>query len=655
MHGAAKWIAVGGETPREVELCAGLLEARADAVVVLDADGRAERANAVARALLGLENGACPQLRIDPQGRLRALDAAGGLLLLDIEETPLEGSRRLLSLQEPRDRFARGLATMSEVLLTGRGEEPILEALAAVTGRSLDLDRSLIYEARFDTREAVALSEWLNPDIDVAPTKGVYPLAVFEAGARWMREHRTWLVSHRDDPHPAMLEDGSAEVLHGAMAIQSLLWVPFGFREHRFYGLVFNQVTAKRTWLPPEIEYLQVATSQVTLALRQVAWNEERARSERALAEAQKAETIGLLAGGVAHDLAGHLGIVLGNLDRARRVLPASVPIAPLLRDAAGAAVEAASLAKHLLAYSGKGQLVVEPVDVAALVLAMRGLLHAAAGGVQLRTEVADEPAWVVGDATQLRQVVMNLVVNGVQAIGDRPGAVTVAVRVTSEGNAASRSTSGHAVVLEVSDTGCGMTDDVAQRALEPFFSTKGTGRGLGLAAAAGIVRAHGGDLRIDSEVGVGTSFVLAFPATEPGREEAVEEPDTAPASVGSTVVVVAEDVALLREVTAGLLRDLGYQVATAADGEEALALLDRRGDVDLLVMDWSMPAGGERLVEQARARRPDLAIVVTSGYAEGSVAAPRQPGTAFLEKPFRAEQLEGVVRQALAGRSRAA
>lgn len=638
----------------EVELCAGLLEARPDAVLVLDRAGRVEATNAVASALLGLRVGDVPALRVDRHGRLRPVDASGGTLLLDVDETALEGGRRLLALQEPRDRFARGLAEMSEVLLTGRSEEPILEALAEVTGRSLDLDRSLIYEARFDTREAVALCEWLNPDIEVAPTKGVYPLEVFEAGARWMHHHRTWLVSHRDAPHRAMKDDGSAELLHGTMAIQSLLWVPFGFREHRFFGLVFNQITAKRTWLPPELEYLQVATSQVTLALRQVAWTEERARSERALAEAQKAETIGLLAGGVAHDLGGHLGIVLGNLDRARRMLPSGEALAPLLRDATSAAVEAASLAKHLLAYAGKGQFVVQPVDVAALVREMRPLLQAAAGAVQLRTAITDEPAWVVGDATQLRQVLTNLVVNGVQSMSDASGTVTIAVRVTSEGSAAAHSPCGRAVVLEVSDTGSGMDEEVAARALEPFFSTKGAGRGLGLAAAAGIVRAHAGELRIDSELGVGTTFVLRFPATEPGGAEAPAS-DEAPASIRGALVVVADDVGPLREVTAGLLRDLGFQVATAADGREALDLLVQRTDADVLLMDWSMPGGGEHLVEQARARKPDLAIVVTSGYAAGAVATAGHPGTAFLEKPFRAEHLEAVVRQALAGRSRAA
>lgn len=632
-----------------MDLATSLLEARPDAVVILDPDGRIEAANDVARRLLGVEAGAELPLHTDPRGRLRPVDPTGGVLLLDVERTALEGGRALMSLQEPRARFARGLEEMNEVLLTGRSEEPILEALAAVGGRSLDLDRSLIYEARFDTGEAVALCEWLNPDIEVAPTRGVYPLAVFDAAARWLLQHRTPLVSHHDAPHPAMAADGSAGLLHGEMAIRSLLWVPFGFREHRFYGLVFNQVTARRTWLPSELEYLHVATSQVTLALRQVSWAEERARSERALAEAQRHESVGLLAAGVAHDLAGHLGIVLGSLDRARRALPASGPVPALLRDAEHAAVEAASLAKHLLAYAGKGQLVVDALDLGALVCGMRDLLRAAVGRVRLVVDAPLGAAWIVGDATQMRQVVMNLVVNGAQAIEGGAGVVTVTVRTAADPDAAARTGTLPAAVLEVSDTGSGMTEEVVERALDPFFSTKGSGRGLGLAAAAGIVRAHGGELRIRTELGAGTTFTIALPGVAPATGARTRDPG-APATTG--VVLVADDVAPLRHVTEGILRDAGFAVATAADGPAALARLAEDPPIDALLMDWSMPGGGDALVEAARAARPDLPIVVTSGYAEGAVSIPRDARTGFLEKPYRAEQLEAAIRAVLAGRS---
>jgi len=536
-------------------------------------------------------------------------------------------------------RHARGLEDMFEALLVEKDPERVLERLAEVTGRTLQVDRSLIYEARLDTQEAAALCEWLNPAIDVSATKATYPLTAFAGSDAHLRSTRSWMESHFDAPHPAMAGDGSAEVLHGPMQIKSLLWYPFGFRESRYYLLVVNQVTEKRSWLDAEREFVRKATRQVTLALRQVALLEERSRAERALLEARQLETIRVLAGGVAHDLGSHLGIVLGSIGRIRReLLPAST-ILTTLREAEVAALEAAALSKQLVAYSGKGQLLVEPVDLRALVEHQRSLLRAAARSVPIAFEIGESTQWISADATQMRQILMNLVLNAAEAIGNASGSITVRVRGTD------------VVVLEVADTGSGMSPEVQTRIFEPFFSTKGPSRGLGLAAVSGIVNAHRGALEVESAPGQGTTLRVTFSRID-GGARAASSSDIVPAGALSGRVVIADDNDNFRRTTVDLLRDMGLETIAVSNGTDAVAAL---ADSDVLIMDWTMPPGGVETLRLARAAAPELGIIVVSGYTGEAMSLARDPRTTFLEKPFRLEELECALRSVLARSRRAA
>jgi len=317
-------------------------------------------------------------------------------------------------------RYARALEHMTEVLLTETDSARVLEGLVRITGETLNADRSLIYEARLATSEAVGWCEWLNPAVKVTATKATYPLAAFSGGDEHLRRTRAWMESHADAQHPAFVGDGSASVLHGRgprqMSIQSLLWFPFDFRESGYYILAFNQVTHRRVWSAREIDFLRIATRHAVLALMQIGLQAERAESQRTILEAQKAESIAVLAGGVAHDFNGLLGIVIGAVGRARSALGDASPLAPGLRDAERAAREAADLAKHLLAFAGGGQLVVETFDLVALAEEMLDLLRSAAPGLRLTFE-GDGPCMVRGDAGQLRQALMNFVVNAAEAI----------------------------------------------------------------------------------------------------------------------------------------------------------------------------------------------------------------------------------------------
>lgn len=529
-------------------------------------------------------------------------------------------------------RFARGLEGMFEALLVEKDPERVLQRLAEVTGQTLEVDRSLIYEVRLDTEEAAALCEWLNPKIDVSPTKATYPLAAFARSDEHIRRTRSWMESHVDAPHPAMASDGSAAVLHGAMSIKSLLWYPFGFRETRYYVLVFNQVTAKRIWLEEEREFVRKATKQVTLALEKVALMEDRARAERALLEAQKLETIRTLAGGVAHDLGTHLGIVLASISRVRRELAPTSALRAILREAEVAALEASALSKQLVAYSGKGQFVVEAIDLRALVNRQSALLRTAARNVPITFELPSAPQWISADVTQLRRVVMNLVLNAAEAIGTGKGKIVVRV------------IGGDDVALEVEDSGPGMTPEVRARMFEPFFSTKGSSRGLGLAAVSGIVVAHRGTLTVASEIGKGTRIRASF-----ARVDALARPqdpgENEPAGMLAGKVVLADDTENFRRTTANLLGDMGLEVVSVSNGVDAVPALR---DADVLVMDWMMAPGGAETLRLAREAAPEIGIIVMSGYADGAMQVVCDSRTTFLEKPFRLEELEAALRAVL-------
>lgn len=550
---------------------------------------------------------------------------------------------------ELRVRYARALEHMTEVLLTEADIPQVLEALARITGETLQVDRSLIYEVRLEEQLAIALSEWLNPEVAVTATRATYPLALFAGGDREAQRTHSWLESHDEQPHPAMVEDGSAPILHGQMAIRSLLWFPFDFRKDGYYLLVFNQVTHRRAWLDHELEFLRIATRHAALALMQIGLQLERAESQRALLEAQKAESISLLAGGVAHDFNGLLGIVLGIVGRVRAALGPEHVLSSQLRDAERAAREAADLAKHLLAYAGGGQIVVEVVDLASLVEEMQDLLRAAVGHVPLRV-VTERGCAVRGDAGQLRQVVMNLVMNAAEAIDDpAAGGITVTVRRDETGGEGPRT------LIEVRDEGRGMTPEVQRRMFEPFFTTKKFGRGLGMAAVSGIVRSHGGRLDVLSAPGAGATLTATFPA--------VPTAEVRPLATGSTVVsegtlLLVDDSDNFRVMCAALLRDLGYRTLEAASGEQAVALLlANQDEIVAVVLDWTMPApGGAETFQRLRAIRADVPIVVMSGYLEGGgTELLRQGPTAFIEKPFTAEGLGEALRAAFNARDPAA
>jgi signal transduction histidine kinase/ActR/RegA family two-component response regulator len=423
----------------------------------------------------------------------------------------------------------------------------------------------------------------------------------------------------------------------------------------------------------------------------------EHRRAEEALRHTQKLESLGVLAGGIAHDFNNLLTGILGNAALALQSLSSGdsvETVTPLLNDVIRASERAADLTRQLLAYAGKGQFVIEPVDLGQLVADLLPLVRASVPrGVELQLLRPPELARVDADPTQLQQLVMNLVINGAEAIAADGGTVTVTLgrRVTTEPEPADAGTelaAGSYVTLEVRDTGAGMPPETVERMFDPFFTTKFLGRGLGLAAAQGIVRSHHGAIRVTSGPGEGTTFLVLFPEStvpapaagrvaEPpagvrGEEPAAPVPVQVPApndvplarpagGRGSTILVV-EDEPIIRTLARTALEDAGYRVLVAEHGADALELVvNDRGMIAAVVLDATMPVmNGAEAAARIRELRPSLPIIVSSGYSEEDTLPQFAAVTShFLQKPFGPQALTDTVGRVLeagtAGVSRSA
>jgi two-component system cell cycle sensor histidine kinase/response regulator CckA len=392
-------------------------------------------------------------------------------------------------------------------------------------------------------------------------------------------------------------------------------------------------------------------------ARRQIA--EERAVLEQKLVEAQRLESLGLLAGGVAHDFNNLLVGILGNAELALARLGGDAPARALVEGIREAGLRAAELAHQILAYSGNQPTMRQRVDLAALardtLLLLRTSLPPHA---RLSVEAPDRPAWVAGDPTQLRQVLMNLLLNAGEALPKSGGEVRVRIEHLSEA-AAEESSPAEWVVLDVADSGVGMDAQTRARIFDPFFTTRTSGRGLGLAVVHGLVRGHGGTIEVESEAGVGTRMRVRLPAAMPEAEAARvagEAPSEREAEDGARVLVV-DDERAVREVVRLTLELAGHRVLLAANAAEAHALLETHaGAIDAIVLDLTLGTeSSEQVLSEIRARSADVPVLVTSGYPEED-AIGRLAGlgiSAFVQKPFTPARLTAAVSRALAERTR--
>ena len=387
---------------------------------------------------------------------------------------------------------------------------------------------------------------------------------------------------------------------------------------------------------------------------------EERRKLEAQIQQTQKLESLGIMAGGIAHDFNNILTGLLGNAELALRDLPSHSPVRPLLHHIQKTGRRAADLTRQMLAYSGRGAFVVEDIDVNALVQDMSSLLESSTSKkAGLSYELSADLPGVRADATQLRQIVLNLVMNASEAVGGKGGPVRVSTYTTNcdrtcldaaspDGEVAD----GRYVTIEVNDTGCGMDDETKAKVFEPFFTTKFTGRGLGLAAVQGIVRGHKGAILMESELGKGTTFKVLLPAldhpAEPVDRRAEAEDDWA----GTGTILLVDDEEMVRSIAVQMLKLFAFSVLTASDGVEAVEMFrERHDEIACVLLDLTMPRmDGEEAFEELRKISDDVPVILSSGYSEQD--ATEQFGdkglAGFLQKPYEVASLKSKLRKAL-------
>jgi PAS domain S-box-containing protein len=400
-------------------------------------------------------------------------------------------------------------------------------------------------------------------------------------------------------------------------------------------------------------------TSQDITERRRV--EEEQRRLEEHIRHVQKLESLGVLAGGIAHDFNNLLMAILGNADLALLALSPASPARQNIEEIGTASRRAAELCRQMLAYSGKGHFVVEKLDLSALVREMANILEVSVSKkATLRCHFTEGLPAVEADATQVRQVVMNLITNASEALGESAGVISISTGAMAydrgyllDSVSGTDLPAGRYVFLAVSDTGCGMDAGTQRRIFDPFFTTKFTGRGLGLAAVLGIVRGHGGSIKVLSQPGKGTTFTVLLPALDtPARpaEKAVAAPQP---WHGDGTVLLVDDEAGVRRVGEEMLEVLGFRVLTAADGVEAVEVFRRHADaIACVILDLTMPRmNGEEAFRELRRIRGDVRVVLSSGYDEQDVTRRffGEGPTGFVQKPYSVDVLREVVQRALA------
>jgi len=404
-----------------------------------------------------------------------------------------------------------------------------------------------------------------------------------------------------------------------------------------------------------------VSVADIT-AIKQA--EQEHRRLQEQAVEIQKLDSLEVLAGGVAHDFNNILMGVFGYAGLSLDGIPPGSPARSDIEQIKSLADRAADLAKQMLAYSGRGHFVVEPVSLDELVADMVSLLESSCARMTvLEFDFESETHAIMADATQVRQIVMNLVINAHEASEDSGDPVVVRTRVMdcdsailSASRLPQKPEEGTYICLEVCDRGSGMDEDAQARMFDPFFTTKFTGRGLGLSAVLGIVRGHHGAIMVDSVPEEGTTVRVLFPAHKPPAVQPPEKPTVQPEEHrGTGTILLVDDEAPVRRAAKRMLENRGFGVITAADGREAIEVFgEHRDEIDCVLLDLSMPRmAGQETYRLLREASSEVRVILSSGYSEED--ALRRFDTeglaGFIQKPYAAEKLVAMLREVLARR----
>ncbi len=389
----------------------------------------------------------------------------------------------------------------------------------------------------------------------------------------------------------------------------------------------------------------------------------ERLTLESQIQHSQKLESLGVLAGGIAHDFNNLLMAMLGNADLALLDLPPQSPVQSSLLAIQSAGRRASELTNQMLAYSGRGKFETHSVDLSTLVGEISELMGSSIGKkTRLVSQLESGLTSIIADSAQLQQVIMNLITNASEAIGDdRSGTITISTSTqrcdqgfldTSSGDIKAKD--GTFACIRVEDNGCGMDDDTKLKMFDPFYTTKFTGRGLGLSATLGIVRGHGGAIIVDSQPGKGTVVQVLIPTVEGSSPES-NPGDALPdhdRCRGSGMVLVVDDEEAVRRVAVRMVEQLGFEVLQAEDGQEAVEVFHRNAEsISCVLLDLTMPRmdGLEAYLAISNIRE-DVPVILSSGYTETEILDRFQAAAVagFIQKPYELDKLSATIQSVL-------
>jgi len=561
------------------------------------------------------------------------------------------------------ERFVLGISTNFINITPSEIDEQIHSALKSL-GELIEIDRAFIdlvdaREFRFGDTYL-----WCRPGVeDVTGVVMGHSLDAYSWAVAQLSEQDMVVVPDVS----ALPEEAAAErELFERQSILSTVVFPI-YAQGDLVGVFgVETVRALREWPDDQLALLRMFGQIIGYALGRKWAEESRRRYEEQLQQSQKLESLGVMAGGVAHDFNNLLMGILGNASLAKQEsaiqeTDADADIRGYLDQIEVAATRAAELTNQMLLYAGRGSAERKPFDMNELVSEIRRLLDTAVSKKAiLETKFDEHLPTVIGDAPQIRQVVMNLITNASDALGDESGAITICTGSTSlnarqiaELTYNDGMLPGTYIYVSVADTGRGMAPEVARRIFEPFFSTKFTGRGLGLASALGIIRSHDGGIFLDTSPGQGTEVRLYLPVNGDGGASAVETVGAnEPPWASEGTILIADDEPTVRRVAEVITRRLGFSTISATNGHEAIdKFRECGGEVAAIVLDVTMPGlNGFEVLKQIRAENPHVPVVFVSGYSEEDIGAEIRgvPKAVFLQKPYRLVQLVDAFKKVL-------
>lgn len=561
------------------------------------------------------------------------------------------------------ERLITKLSTKFINLSAAEVPEGIQMALGAI-GNFAEVDRCYVLYFSDDRKTFSCANEWcasgIDPQLDQMQE---VPCSLYSFALDYLLRGEVFHVPRVEElPAEGVPEKETLQ----ARGIRSMIMVPMMSGGEAVGFLGFDSARQDSAWTDDTITLLQLAGGIFVSATQRTRAEKERVELEEQVRHTQKLESLGVLAGGIAHDFNNLLVGILGNADLALLDLPKDAAHRDCLNEIVTASQRAAELCKQMLAYSGRGKFVVESVHLSSMIEDLSKLLELSISKtIDLKFDFQNGLPLVEADISQLRQVAINLVLNASEAIGDRAGQVTISTssihcdraflnEIYIDGDLPE----GTYVCLEVTDSGSGMDERTQARIFDPFFSTKFTGRGLGLAAVLGIVRGHNGAIRVESNPESGSTFQVLLPSAVP--EAVTADGATIDASsqwAKPGQVLVIDDEEIVRSLATRMLELAGFRALSACDGIEGLDMIRRDpAQIDAVLLDLTMPRmNGEETFQEIRKIRDDLPVILSSGFSEQDVPKSFQDASSlagFVQKPYTSSALLKTIRHALDSKS---